>query len=130
MAMILSSVILEVDDDIVGYKPNSLKFTDGDGELVAYSVSKGNGKVDVVFGINDETKIGKISFELYGTAANIAKKRSWSQKRKTGGVAIRLSDSVSGFTRTFKTMNLSNDGELTISQESSVSCEFQGSQAV
>lgn len=112
----------------IGIVPNSLKFTEGFGEQTMRTQSAGGGTVDVVYSLNAESLMSKVSFEMINTAENVALARGW--KSNLNDNAISLIDSATGFSRNFANMALTTDYEVNLGADTTISIEFMGDRAV
>lgn len=110
------------------FKPNTLKYTEGLGEQNMRTQSAGGGIVDVIYSDNAESKMSMVSFEIMNTAENIELLRGW--KVGLNQNAISIVDNSSGFTRNFANMAVTNNYEVNLGADTSISVEFRGDPAV
>lgn len=119
----LSVPQVSVNNDPISIVPNSFKFNPGKGEINVRSASSGGGGASSVHSENAETKIGKMSFDLYVTPENIALIRGW--KENIG--ANFLSATQSGFTpQALSNASMTNEPEFEATADGKVTCEFSG----
>ena len=120
---------VEVNNSSVAIKANSLTFTEGEGETTVEIAPVGNGQYTVVISDNAENKKGMCKFELHATKSNIDKARGW--KKNPGQNVIALSGKTLDnkiFSRTFNYMTLTNDYEVGLQTDGSLSIEWEGAQ--
>lgn len=108
--------------------PNSLTFTEGFGEQTMRTQSAGGGSVDVVYSVNAESLMSKVTFEIINTDQNIALARNW--KSNSNDNAISLIDSRTGFARNFSNMALTSDYEVSLGADTTITVEFMGNPGV
>lgn len=118
----LANAKVEIDGFPIYIRPNSLKYTDGRGEVTVRTQSAGDNVTEAVFTDNAELKISMVSFEMQNTVENLRKvTRDW---RNTNFHTIRIYDT--GFTGTFQNMMLSNDPEYEVTADGGISLEWKG----
>lgn len=126
MANQISDAVLEINDDAVGYVPNSLVWSEGLGEQRVLAVSEGGGQVSQVFANNLESNFGRVRFSLRTTVENIALARSWKAAGNTNTIVIAGQDSSGkDFIRAFTQAALINDYDVSIAMEGTIDVEFQ-----
>jgi hypothetical protein len=121
----LSNPTIEINDDTIKYKNNSLTFKIGKGEKKIRSQSAGGNSIDIVETVDGETKIAIVKFIMLTTAENLSLYESWQDAGK-GGNTIRLSEKESDLTLSFRKMSLISDEEITTGAEGEFAIEFQG----
>lgn len=67
----LTDAVLLLNNEKLGFVPNTLKFNLGRGEQTQLVVSEGEGQVSLVFSDNVESKIGMVKFDMRTTNDNI-----------------------------------------------------------
>ena len=121
----LATPTIEVDNQVVAIKPNTLSYQNGDGELTVRPQIAGAGAIETVLTKDAETQRSMVKFSLITEAGNISLKDGWKRKsEELAGVAIRFSDE--GFTRAFRAMRLINDPEIAIGVDADFELEFMG----
>jgi hypothetical protein len=125
---ILSNITVTVNNTAIAYVPGSLKYNEGMGEQKMHPQAGGGGAVQIAYSDDVNTHIGKVSFELLPTNANIALARVW--KNNGNANVIRLSMSGSDFLKTFGNAAMTNSYEVNLSADGKLACEFQGNPAV
>ncbi len=124
----ISTPSVIINNIAIAIVPNSLKYTEGLGESVMRTQSAGGGTVDVVYSINAESRMSKLSFEILNTADNIDLARGWKTNENQN--AISLVDSQSNLSRNFANMALTSDYEVNLGADTTISIEFMGNGAV
>lgn len=121
----LSVASVTINNVALAIVPNSLTYDAGEGEVNVRSAMAGNRAVSV-HTINAETRISKVSFELYNTTELDGQISEW--KQAVGGNFISFVATVNGspVTRSFPGMSLMNAVERTISADGTVSLEWSG----
>ena len=129
MTNALNQATLMVNNEIVKYKPNSLNFMPGTGEVTSRAQMIGNGKVSVVNAVDGSTMIGEVKFALENTieASDLVDTLSLKKKQNEDFVIqIIYSDK----TYSFKNMTLTNNPEYQDSADGEISLEFKGDPAI
>jgi len=124
----ISSAQLIINNEVIFYKPNSIKVTSGLGEDKVQMASGGGGVVVPVHSRDVSTLKGKVSFDLFPTKESIAWVRAWKANR--GSNAISTPDSVSGYRNSFSDMAVVNDPETSLSADGAMTVQFEGSPAL
>ena len=123
----LATVTLQVNDETVLYKPDSLEFSDGFGEMVVRFQTSGGGGGETVFTEKAETKYAYVKVTLLTTAANIEKTRQWlTSSRQANGNVVNLSGGVA---RSFQKMRITEEPKFGVGSEGEFEIMFQGEKA-
>lgn len=103
--------------------PNSFKFVMGKGETNVRSASAGGGASRSIHTENAETKIGKMSWEMYVTDDNIELISGWKANIGTNFVSAQqpVTNPKSG-----GSMSMVNDPDFEASADGVVAVEFEG----
>jgi hypothetical protein len=125
MATTLSNPVVEINDQTILIKPNSLSFKKGVGEKRARTQSAGGNEIDVVNTEDAETKMSMIKFTLLTTNENIESYEEW-QSAGNGGNIIRMSEKNSDLSIPFRRMTLISDNEIGVGAEGEFEVEFNG----
>jgi hypothetical protein len=129
MAQIAISVpSVTINNQTIGIVPNTLTYTEGFGDQSVVTQSGGNGSIETVYYDNAENKRTMVSFELRNTAENIALARGW--KTNLNQNTITVSDNNADFQRTVRNAALTNDYEVNLQSDGTISLEFYGDQTV
>lgn len=123
----IATPTIQVNNETIAIVPNSFKYKGGRGERTIRTQSSGGSAVDVVSTENAETKKSMVTFEMINTAKNISLVEDWQDNLNAN--AITASDNNQNFTKAFSNMTVINDPEVALSQDGSISVEFEGSAA-
>lgn len=118
----ISTGQLIVNNVVVPYVPNTLKFSEGKGEYNQRAAVVGSGSTEVVFSENAESKLSMINFELYPTPENIDLAREW-KSAKFSNVVEYIADGVQ---RTMTSAAIVNDYEVESGGDTTISLEWKG----
>lgn len=120
----LSTPRITVDGVVIPIVPNSAEIRiPGDAKVRAMSV--GGGGVQTVIGLNAESLIGHVKFDIAATAQNADRIRAWKQKMIKGeGVTINVIEDEIQFPH--QNMQLTKDTTLHLKSDGSITCEFEG----
>lgn len=121
---VLSAPKVIVDGVVLAIVPNSCMVRlPGDAKVRA--MSAGGGSVQSVRGINTESLLGHVKFELPATAQNVDRVRLWKQKMVNGDVmTVNVVEQGQQFAHT--NMALTKDTELAMKADGNIPCEFEG----
>lgn len=129
MAQIAISVpSVTVNNQNIAIVPNTLTMTEGEGEQSVVTQSGGGGAIETVYFDNAENKRSMVSFELRNTSENVNLAKTW--KTNLNNNTITISDNNSDFQRTVRNAALTNDYEVNLGADTTVSVEFYGDQAI
>ena len=126
----VSDATLLANNEAVGVKPNSLKYTEGKGEQKLRPLSIGDGAVENVFANDLETSVSKLMFALPTTIENIALALKWKQAKNQNVFAIAGSTVDGDVTRTFTGAAVVNDYEVPIGTEADIEIEIHANPAI
>ncbi len=111
---------LIINNSVIPYVPNTFKFSEGFGEYNQRAGVVGSGRTEVVFSENAESKMSKVTFEIYPTADNIDLARSW----KAGKASNVLEYIADGMQRTFTSAAITNDFEVEVGADTTITLEW------
>lgn len=117
---------LIINDVVAPYVPNSFKFTEGFGEYSQRAAVVGAGSSQVVFSENAESKLSKVTFEIYPTADAIALARQWKAGKFSNVIEYVASN---GMQRTITSAAILNDFEVEIGADTTITLEWAGDPA-
>lgn len=129
MATVIRKLVdatLILDNNVVGYVPNSLSFTEGLGTQKLRTQTAGAGSIQHVLTEDVSTRVSTVKFSLEPTVDNVALIRS-IKADQTGHV---ITISQQGFTRTITGAVLTNDFEVKLGMDDVIAVEFHGNSAV
>ncbi|MFC3816571.1 hypothetical protein [Lysobacter sp. GCM10012299] len=122
---------VSINNETIGIVPNSFTYDGGEGEISVRAASAGGYSAESVHGINAETMISKVTFELFPTTDLDAKIRRW--KRGIASNVIQVTEVLpngQSIARTFQHMSLMNAVERNASADGTVSLEWSGDQMI
>lgn len=122
----ISDAQITVDNETIGWEPNTASLIDGEGEVDVSGVVIGPGKTEIIISTNPETAVGQMMFEIPTTKANMDFVRQW--KRTPGEHVIKLvAKTPDGtLTRTMTSASLANDPEQNIGNDGAIPLEWKG----
>lgn len=126
----LTDATLIANDEAIGIMPNTLTFTEGFGEQDVRAVSVGNGKTEQIFARNLETSFSTLKFELPTTPENVKLARAWKAAGNGNVFQIAGSTSEGDVTRSFTQAVVTNDYEVGIGTETTISIEIKSNAAI
>ena len=121
----LSNPSVEVNNIVVGIKPNSTAFKSGKGDINVRPQSSGGDSIEIVRTEDAETKKSMVKFALYNTKTNSDNVLTWQENNKTEGNTIKLSDG--DFVKSFRNMFLITDPEVALGADGELEVVFEGS---
>lgn len=121
----LSNPVVEINDEVIHIKGNSLSFRKGKGEKRVRTQSAGGNQISVVTTTDAETKMSVVKFTMLTTNENIALYDSWDAAGENGNV-IRLSEKDGSLALAFRQMTLISDNEIGTGAEGEFEIEFNG----
>lgn len=124
MIQVTDATVL-VNNEAIGIVPNSLKFTEGFGERKKRTVSVGDGKTEQIYARDNETRKGRVMFELPTTIDNIALARAWAANDDRNVVQIAGQTVDGELTRTYTQAAVINDYEVEVGTETNISIEIE-----
>jgi len=128
MAIIRKTVdaTLIIDNNVIGYVPNTLSYTEGLGEQKLRVQTSGGGSVQQVVSEDATKKQSMVKFHVEVTAGNIELLRAI--KANQDGHVITLS--TTGFTRTITGAIMVNDYSVKLGVDDTIEVEFVGNAAI
>lgn len=121
----LANLVLEINDQVIERKPNSLTFKGGLGDINVRNQTGGGESGSTVITEDAESQVGMVKFSLISTAANAALVTEWGLiSRDLGGNVLRLSGQ--GLTRNFREMRLITDPDITEGSDADYELVFEG----
>ena len=130
MAVQLTDAAVIANNEVVGIKPNSVKFTEGFGEQSVRVMSSGGGKTEPVIANNVETNKGKFMFAIPATVDNIALARQWKSQPGRNVFQVAGSTVEGDVTRTFTQATVVNDYEVPVATEGDIELEVEGNSPI
>ncbi len=119
---------VEINDEVIEIKPNSLSYKGGAGEITVRRQSAGGGAGSNVITKDAESEVAMVKFSLISTASNAARVEQWGRlSEELNGVVIRLTDA--GLTKVFRQARLTTDPEIAIGADADYEVVFEGDPA-
>jgi hypothetical protein len=130
MSVQLADATLMVNNEVWAIVPNTLVFTEGQGEQQIKAASVGGGKVEQVFSNDLETAFSMVKVDLHTTTENI----QYSKLAKANGnrnvVQIFGQTQDGKLTRTFTQASIVGDPEKALGTDGTISLEFKANPAI
>jgi len=126
----LADATVTVNNDIWGIVPNTLVFTEGQGEQEIKAASIGGGVVEQVYSHNVESNFSMVKFELHATVDNIDNSKVAKSNRNNNVVQITGSTPEGRITRTFTKAALLTDPEKALGADTTIPIEFKANPAI
>jgi len=121
----ISKAAIQVNNNTVLVKPNTISFTSGKGEQKQYPASAGGGQIRLIYSDDLETHIAMVKFSMHATAENIRLAEEWKGNANQNAVAI-ISDT---FNVNIVSAALVNDYEANLTADGVLELEFAGTRA-
>ena len=113
-----------IDGETIMIVPNSLEIR-VPGEAKVRAVSAGGGSVQAVTGLNAETLIGHVKFDIAATAQNADRARRWKQKMYTGeGMTFNAIED--GIQFPHQNMHMTKETVIHAKSDGNISIEMEG----
>lgn len=120
----LSTPKIIVDGVTIAIVPNSCEIR-VPGESKVRAMSAGGGSVQVVQGINAETLIGHVKFDIAATAQNADRVRGW-KARMLRGELVTLNVVEDGVQFPHQDMGMTKDTLIHAKSDGNITCEWEG----
>lgn len=121
----LANLVVEINDQVLEYKPNTLVFRGGLGNLNVRHQTGGGDAGSTVITEDAESKVGMVKLVLISTAPNADRVNEYALiSRDLNGNVIRLSGE--GLTRNFSEMRLITDPEVAAGSDAEYEIVFEG----
>jgi hypothetical protein len=123
----LADAVVTINNDVIGYVPNSVSFTEGLGEQKVLPVSEGGGRVSQVYANDIETSFATFKISIRTTSEDVALALEWKQNANRNVITLNGVDTNGrGVIRTFTQCAVTNDYEVPIQAEGVIELEFMG----
>ena len=122
----LSNPTVIINNTAVAIVPNTFGYTEGFGEQELKVQSAGGGSVQTVLSNNVETNLSMVKFEMRNTAENIDLIRTWKSNSNANAITV----TGEGLNRAFNNAALTNDYEVNLGSDTTISIEFKSDAAV
>jgi len=128
MAKQLNDVSIIVNNRVVAYTADSLKWRDGFGTYAVRNAVIGGGQTEQVFSKDLSTKMGSVSFSMPTTAENEALKRQWKANDNNNVVEL-VGPPGSRFSKIFTQAAILEDPESNASTDGNIDVDFNSNPA-
>jgi hypothetical protein len=129
VAIQLADATITVNNETIGVVPNSIKYTEGDGEQKVHAVSIGGGATEQVFANDVESNYSMVSFDLRSTVDNIRLAKDWKVRGNGNTISLQGENEDGNVVRNFASAALTQNYEVEIGVDSVISLEFQSNSA-
>ena len=126
----VASGTLLVNDETVGWSPNTLEFDEGLGEQSVEAAIVGSGLAEQIIIEDLESNFGMVNFSIPVTVENIALARKWKKNPGRNLIQILSQTSTGSLTKTFQQATLTNAYTVPISTDGKIDLEFKTNQAI
>ncbi len=132
MATVINNPSVIINANPVSVLANSVSFVEGLGEQDYKVQSTGGGNIQPVTCDNIESKIGEIKFTLLSTIENIELARQLKVLGSANLIKLSGTDATTGtlVTRTFSNATLTNNYEVTLSNDGNIPLEWKANVGV
>jgi hypothetical protein len=122
---------ININDDDVKFKPNSVDFTEGQPVSKVRARSGGGGAVDTVYSEDIETAYSIVKFTLYTTRDLVEISRIWKSNKNRNTITLTDSDDFGDelLSRTFKHAAMVTDPPKKASADGEFEVEFHSDPA-
>lgn len=122
--LVLSNPTLRVNNETIGFKPNSISFKLGKGEKSVKGVSEGEGSSDVAMSENIEDRVGMIKFSLFSDPVLIELFNVWASQDINIGNDVKIFDRR--FNATLVRGIVVNDPDINSGVDAEFEVDFKG----
>lgn len=120
----LSTPKVMVDGVVIAVKPNSVHVR-VPGDMKVRAMSLGGGATQAVAGLNAESLIGHVKFEIAATAQNADRIRAWKADMVRGvGKTVQVIED--GIQFPHQNMFLTKDTDIAMTSDGHIPCEWEG----
>jgi len=130
MSVQLADATVRVNNDVWAIVPNSLEFTEGQGEQEIKAASTGGGGSEQVYVEDVESKFSTLKFQVYSTVQSVkdTKKVKANKNRNLVSIEGRTDDGV--ITRSFSQAAMLNDPAKVLTRDGVIDVEFKSNPAI
>ena len=123
----ISNPTVVVNNETIYIVPNSLKYDGGEGEINVRAASAGGGSVESIHSVNAESKISKVSFDVFLKDDLDGKIATWKSRAGANSIEFTQATGLTGYvSRSFDKMSLTNLVERNASADGVVTLEWAG----
>lgn len=125
----LNQPFVLIDNEVVKYQANSVKYKDGSGEVNTRALQLGGGATEPLHTPNGETMISEIMITLDATTENESLKDGLSLKKASGELFV-LQIIEGDSARVFPKCMLVNHSEVGFGQDGTIELEIKGEKII
>jgi hypothetical protein len=125
----LANPVLEINNEVIDYVPNTLKFKEGFGETNVRAAAIGGGQVRSIYTEDIETKFGEVMVELYPTPQNIEIIRQWKTNGNQNVISVYGTAGGANLQRVFPQASLTENYEVHLGADTTIPLTFKTGQA-
>jgi len=127
MAFVITKPKVEVNNNVIPVKANSVSIDEGLGETTVTAASLGGDDIEIEISDNAEDKIGGFKFAMSPTVANKASARGWKQNPGVNVVKISGKDPQGNrFVNIYRQSSITNKYEVALQNGGDISLEWAG----
>lgn len=130
MSTQLADATFTVNNDVWAVVPNSISFTEGQGEQQIKAASVGGGATEQVFVHDIESNFSTIKVELYSTVDSIEDTKVVKSNLNQNVIQITGRTPEGSITRTFTQAALLTDPEKALGTDTTIALEFKSNPAI
>ena len=128
MASQLNDITLIVNNVVIAYTADSLKWRDGLGTYSVRNAVTGGGSTEQIFSKDLASKFGGVDFSMPTTEENEASKRAWKLNDNNNVVEL-VGPAGSTFTKIFTLASILNDPESNAATDGDIGINFNSNPA-
>ena len=130
MATQLADAAVRVNNELWAVVPNSVVFTEGQGEQEIKAASVGGGGVEQIFVNNIESNFSMVRCEVYSTVDSIRDVKAVKANLNQNVVQIEGATPEGRITRSFTQAAILNDPEKALGTDTTITVEFKANPAI
>lgn len=131
MSFIVSQPQVEVNNQVVPVKANTVMCDEGLGETDVKGASLGGGEVEVEISDSAEDQVGACKFAMSTTVKNKKSARGWKINKGVNVVKISGKDPEgNSFVNVYRKMSITNNYEVNLSHGGDISLDWKGAQPI
>lgn len=131
MSFIVSKPAVEVNNQAVAVKSNTVTVNEGLGETNVTAASLGGNDVEIEISDSAEDKVGKCAFEISATVKNKKSARGWKLNSGVNVVKIGgVDEEGNSFVNVYRKMSVTNDYDAALQSGGSIPLEWAGQQPI
>ena len=131
MSFVVTKPKVEVNNNVVPVKANTVMITEGYGETTVTAASLGGDDYEVEVSDSAEDKVGSFNFSMSPTVANKKSARGW--KRNPGVNVVKISGKDpqgNKFTNVYRQSSITNNYEVVLQNGGDIALEWKGAQPI